>query len=281
MTAAECALLAGGGACFLLFLHRTLAPYFRARLDRAAVRTSAQLREELLFCSQSQTRHLLIAACAVPAAAATLAAGSAVWGIALGTAPAFLSGFAIRHFRRRRHRRIALQLPGFLEVLAGHVQAGHSLPEALQDSIPLLPRGIREEVSWIRQLIRVGTSLSDALSMWEQRLPCEEVSLLVRPLRIALETGSNVADLLARCKEILQAKLLMEGKLRSMTAQSRLQAAILTLLPFGFIAVLSRIDPAYLPRCLGTAPGIAILTAAALLQIAGWLVIRRIMAARA
>jgi tight adherence protein B len=280
MTAAEYALFAGGGACFLLFLHRTLAPFFRARLDRTAGRTAAQLREELLFCSQSQVRYLLMAACALPAAAATLAAGSVALGIALGTVPAFLSGFAVRHFRRRRHRRIALQLPGFLEVLAGHVQAGHSLPEALQDSIPLLPRGIREEVSWIRQSVRVGTSLPDALSMWERRVPCEEVSLLVRPLRIALETGSNVADLLARCREILQAKLLMEGKLRSMTAQSRLQAAVLTLLPFGFIAVLSRIDPAYLPRCLGTPPGIAILAAAAILQAAGWLVIRRIMTAR-
>lgn len=281
MAAAEYALFAAGWAFLLLFLHRTLAPFFRARLDRAVVRTSAQLREELLFCSPSQTRYLLLAACAILGVAAAVASRSVAWGVALATAPAFLSGLAVRHFRRRRRRKIALQLPGFLEVLVGHVQAGHSLPEALQDSVPLLSRGIREEVSWICQVTRLGTSTSEALSMWEQRLPCEEVFLLVRPLRIALQTGSNVADLLSRCREILQAKILMEGKLRSMTAQSRLQAAVLTLLPPGFMAVLSKVDPEYLPRCLGTAPGIAILAAAALLQVTGWLVIRRIMSVRA
>lgn len=280
MTAAEYALFAGGGACLLLFLRRTFAPFVRARLDGAAVRTSATLREELLFCSPSRSRHVLLAACAAPAAAAMLAAESIPWAVAAGLAPFFLSGFALRRFRRRRRRKIAMQLPGFLEILHAHVQAGHSLPEALLDSVPLLPRGIREEVSWIVQAIRVGTSVSDALSLWERRLPCEEVTLLVRPLRIALQTGSNVAGLLARCREILQAKLLMEGKVRAMTAQSRLQAAVLTLLPPGFIAVLSRIDPAYLERCLGTPAGLAILGAAALLQFTGWLVIRRIMSVR-
>ncbi len=72
----------------------------------------------------------------------------------------------------------------------------------------------------------------------------------------------------------------MEEKMRSMTAQARLQACVLTLLPPAFIALLSRVDPAFLPRCLGSAQGKAILAAAGILQALGWLTIRNILSAK-
>ena len=66
--------------------------------------------------------------------------------------------------------------------------------------------------------------------------------------------------------------------MRSMTAQARLQALVLTLLPPGFIAVLSKVDPEYLVRCRETDAGMTILAIAGALQFFGWLSIRRIMA---
>ena len=278
MTVLETLLLLGGVISLLLFLHRSAFPWLRGRLDRAAVSTSATLREELLFLSPSQARLALLALCAIPGICVAILVRSPWAGPAAGLACALFSGLLIRTYRNRRRKRIASQLPALLDILTGQLQAGHSLPESLQDAIPLLPRGVREEVAWIFQRIRIGTPVSEALTHWEKRLPCEEVVLFVRPLNSALSTGSDVANLLSRCRDILQAKLLVEGRLRSMTAQGRLQAIVLTLLPPGFILVLSRIDPEYLPRCLGTAPGLAILSVAAILQLLGWLCIRKIMA---
>ena len=171
------------------------------------------------------------------------------------------------------------QLPVFLEILAGHVKAGHSIPESLQETIRLLPSGIREEISWICQTIRLGKSLLDTLLVWEQRMACEEISLIVRPLRIALPAGGNLYDLLTRCRDILRAKTRQEEKMRSMTAQARFQALILTLLPPGFIVVLSKIEPEYLVRCRETGAGKTLLGIAGMMQILGWISIRRIMAA--
>jgi len=68
--------------------------------------------------------------------------------------------------------------------------------------------------------------------------------------------------------------------MRSMTAQARLQALVLTFLPLGFIAVLSKVDPEYLVRCRRTEAGMTILAIAGALQFLGWLSIRRIMAAK-
>lgn len=263
---------------FLFFLHRTAIPWISRRFDRAAAATSTTLREDFLFLSRNQASLALLLLCLLPGITVAILSRNGWIGFFAGFSCALLSGVILRTHRNRRRKKIVAQLPALLDILTGHLQAGHSLSEALKDSVVLLPRGIREEISWIFQKIQVGTPLPEALSLWESRIPTEEVLLVVRPLKSALSTGSDVANLLSRCSDILQAKQTMEGRLRSMTAQSRLQAVVLTLLPPGFILILSKIDPEYLPRCVGTAPGIALLSTAAVLQLAGWLCIRKIMA---
>ena len=263
---------------FLLYLYRTAIPWCVLRFDRAATTASSTLREDFLFLSKTHASIALLILCMVPGSAAMILFRNVWIGIGAGISSGLLSGAVLRAYRNRRRKKIVTQLPRLLDILSGHLRAGHSLSESLKDAVVLLPRGIREEISWIFQRVQVGTPLPEALTLWETRIPTEEVLLVVRPLKSALSTGSDVANLMTCCRDILQAKQAMEGRLRSMTAQSRLQAVVLTLLPPGFILVLAKVDPEYLPRCLGTAPGIALLSAAAVLLSAGWLCIRKIMA---
>ncbi|HEX9190959.1 MAG TPA: type II secretion system F family protein, partial [Candidatus Deferrimicrobiaceae bacterium] len=206
--------------------------------------------------------------------------GSAAAALIGGILPLLLSGMAVRAFRSRRKARILSRLPSLLDLLAGHMKAGHSLPSSLAETVPLLPPGIREEMGWVLQQARLGTPVADSLLAWEKRLGAEEVSLFVRPLRAALPGGVNVAELLEQTRDILRMRARMQEKLRSMTAQARLQAVVLTLLPPCFAAALSCIDPGYLPVLFGTLPGKAILVVVFFLLVAGWLVIRRILSTR-
>ncbi|HZD54787.1 MAG TPA: type II secretion system F family protein, partial [Candidatus Aquicultoraceae bacterium] len=219
----------------------------------------------------------LLAAGGVSAVAMIAATRDPVWAIGAGFVPACLCGVAVRLLQTRRRKRIVAQLAAFLDVLAAHVKAGHSIMESLVEAVPLLPSGIREEASWICQTTRLGTPLPDTLRLWEDRMRCEEVSLIVRPLLAAIPVGGNLCELLTRCRDVLRMKTRRAEKLRSMTAQARVQALVLTFLPVGFVAILSKIDPGYLSRCLETAVGKAILSVAGILQLLGWIVIRRIM----
>ncbi len=280
MTGLEHTLFAGGALLLALFFLRTAVPCVGRRFARTADSASRNLREEFLVLSPRQTMGVLLAAGGILAAISVLFVRDIVWALVLGTAPTLLSGLAVRRFRRRRRMKIVAQLPGLLDVLSGHARAGHSLQEALLESVPLLPSGIRQEIAWISQLVRLGTPLAEALLLWEQRIPCEEVSLAVRPLRLALPAGGDIVALLEQTRNILRARIRMDEKMRSMTAQARLQALVLTFLPPAFMAMLSRIDPAFLPRCTGSAPGKAILAVAAVLQILGWITIRKILAVK-
>jgi tight adherence protein B len=280
LNAAEAILLLAGVLLLVRFFLRTALPGFRRRFLQTADRRSADLREEFVPLAPGSVALGLGASSTASAGTALALTGSAAAAMVGGILPLLLSGMAVRAFRSRRRSRILSRLPILLDLLAGHMKAGHSLSESLAETVPLLPPGIREEMGWVLQQTRLGTPVADSLLAWERRLGAEEVSLFVRPLRVALPGGVNVADLLEQTRDILRMRARMREKLRSMTAQARLQAVVLTLLPAGFAAVLSLIDPGFLPNLFGTFPGKAILAAVSGLLVTGWLVIRTILSAR-
>jgi len=280
LRAVETVLLFAGVLLVARFFLRTALPGVRRRFLRTADRRSADLREEFVPLAPGSVALWLGGSATAAAGMALALTGSTAAATAGGLLPLMLSGMAVRAFRSRRRARILSRLPTLLDLLAGHMKAGHSLPESLAETVPLLPPGIREEMGWVLQQNRLGAPITDSLLAWERRIGAEEVSLFVRPLRVALPGGVNVAELLEQTRDILRMRARMREKLRSMTAQARLQAVVLTLLPPGFAAALSLIDPGFLPNLFGTLLGKAILGVVSVLLVTGWIVIRAILSTR-
>jgi tight adherence protein B len=277
MTVPEWASLMTGFALLSYFCIVSALPYAMKRVESIADRRSEQLKRDFLWWS---ARGLVAGFLATG-----IALGIATWRmvgnlpLALGSIaiPAMLSGLAVRHYKRVRLRKVTSQLPGFLDTLSGYIKAGHSLPEALAGSESLLPRGIREDVSWIVRMNRLGTPLSETFMAWEAKSPSPEMTLVARPLRISLSTGGNVVSLLERTRDVLRARQRQADKMKSMTAQARLQAIVLTLMPPLFLLVLSRMQEGFLEAMTGTPIGRLILVCAGILQLFGWLLIRKIL----
>jgi tight adherence protein B len=280
LTFAEGGIFVSGAALIARFLLQAALPKVRTRFVSAANRHSSDLREEFVDLPPARIAAALLVSAVVLAAAALVATRSLPVAAAAGGAPVFFAGIMIRWYRNRRKRSILSQLPSLLDLLSGHVRAGHSLSESLSETVPLLPPGIREEMAWVLQQNRLGTALPEALAVWEERIRSEETSLLVRPLRAAIPGGGNIVDLLDRTRDILRLRIRGTEKLRSMTAQARLQAFVLTLLPPAFAVALSEVDPGFFPNLLGTPQGKAILGIAFTLQVLGWVTIRKILSVR-
>jgi tight adherence protein B len=277
MNPLETVLFTLGTLVLALLATTSLFPAAVRRLEWIAGRRSEQLRRDFLFLSPERVMAVLLVPGAALGCFVWRATGSGWTFLPAAILPVVLSGAGVKRFRRRRITKVLAQLPGFLDTLAGNVRAGRSLPEALVGSVPLLPGGIREEAAWLVRLIRLGTPVPDALSAWEARLPSPEIVLAVRPLRIASSRGGNIASLLERTRDILRSRQRQREKMRSMTAQARLQAWVLTLLPPAFLLVLSGMEEGFLAAVTGTPAGRLLLAAAGTLQVCGWLLIRRIL----
>ncbi|MEW6720718.1 MAG: type II secretion system F family protein [Thermodesulfobacteriota bacterium] len=280
LTPAESAIFCLGAGLIVLFLFRTALPGISRRFASASSRHSDDLREEFIFLPPARIASGMLLSGFLCGIVALAMSGSPTAAAVSVAAPVLLAGTIVGWYRSRRRKTILSQLPVMLDLVAGHLKAGHSLVESLAETVPLLPRGIREEMAWLLQQNRLGTPLAEAFTLWERRIPSEDVSLFVRPLRAALPGGGNIVDLLERTVDILRRRIRTREKLRSMTAQARLQAIVLTLLPPSFAAVMSWIDPHFLHGLIGTPQGKAILSAAAVLQALGWLTIRKIVSVR-
>jgi len=280
LTPAEAVAFFLGAALIARFFLRSALPRAHSRFVSAANRHSDELREEFVMMPPARIAAVMLFSAVVLAGASFAATRSVAAAATFGATPALFAGLLIRWYRNRRKRSIISRLPTLLDLLSGHVRAGHSLPESLAETVPLLPAGIREEMAWVLQRNRLGTPLTEALAHWEERAGSEEISLLVRPLRAAIPGGGNIVDLLERTRDILRLRMRAGEKLRSMTAQARLQALVLTLLPPAFAAALSKIDPGFFPGLLGTPQGKAIMAIAFVLQFLGWITIRKILSVR-
>ena len=126
-------------------------------------------------------------------------------------------------------------------------------------------------------MLETGSSTEDALALVRENTKVPELAFLAMALDVQHRTGGSMEEMLETAMVSVNARLDLSRHLETQTAQARLSAHVVTILPFALLAVLSLMSPGFLdPLCSGPA-GWAVLMLAALLQIAGILMVRRIL----
>lgn len=251
-----------------------LAGYRRVFTERAHFR----LRELFLFVDPSRLFALNVAAMLLVGALVWALTRSMVLGAVVACLAALLPWIALRWLRARRLLKIEEQLPDALMVLAGGLRAGVSLTGAIAQLVREARPPIAQEFDLMLREQRLGVALDDALEHLNQRLPLQSVTLVVSAMRIATVTGGGLADTLERAAQTLRNKLAMEGKIRALTAQGKLQAIVVGALPFFLVLVLARMEPEAMSLLWTTRIGLATIVVVLTLQFFGVMLIRKIVA---
>lgn len=180
--------------------------------------------------------------------------------------------------RERRLHKFDSQLPDALLMLSGGLRAGLSLTGALQHLVEEGQAPLRQEMGLVLRENRLGLPLDAALNNLTRRVPTTTTILVVSAMRVANETGGGLAETLDRTSMTIRRKLQMEDKIRALTAQGRLQAWVVGMMPPALMLVLNQIDPASMSTLWTTPIGWLALGVIAMLEIAGVVLIRRITA---
>jgi tight adherence protein B len=179
--------------------------------------------------------------------------------------------------RTRRLARLRAQLPDAVMLVAGALRAGSSLPQSIAQAARELPSPAGREFDLVVREQRLGVGLDASMSGLERRAPLEEVTLFAAAVRIAQESGGNLAETLERLAETLRRKAAVEGKIDALTAQGRLQGWVMTALPVIVGAVLVVIEPQAMRPLWVTWQGWAVCAGIVALLALGLHVIRRIV----
>jgi tight adherence protein B len=179
--------------------------------------------------------------------------------------------------RRRRLQRYREQMPDLIALVAGGMRAGASLNGALSEVARQLPAPAGQEIALVLRQSRLGTTLDEAIGALEQRMPAEESVLLVSALRIGAQSGGSMAQTLESLADAVRRRLVLEKKIRALTAQGRMQAWIMGVLPFLVLLAMFAIDPHLVAIYFGTVIGWVVLGIVLVLQLSGGWMIRRIV----
>lgn len=273
------AVLASGCAvaCMLVALaaRATIARSAR-RYSRAVVSlTEQRLADLFVFLDARRVLRASLAAMLGVAALGTFT--SRPWLILLALAVPLAPQAGYRWLRRRRHRRIAAQLPDASLALAAALRSGSSLPQALGTLATRQARPIAQEFDLLTRKQRLGVPLDQALAEFAERVPGPEAALFVAAVRIARELGGNLAETLERLGEALRRKLALEARIRALTSQGKIQGLVVGLLPLFLLWVLTLLEPEAMKPLFATPGGWAVLGVLAVLETVGFLLIRRIV----
>jgi tight adherence protein B len=190
---------------------------------------------------------------------------------------AWLPGVYVRLKATRRIRALEAQLPAAIDHLTRAVRAGHPLSAGLQMLAEESPEPIAEEFRAVFEEQRWGMPFEDALLGLGDRIDLPDVRILITAVLVQREVGGNLAEILEKVSATMRARFTIRRQVRVYTAQGRMSGYVLAALPIVVGALISLINPTYMNPLFTHPIGKALLGFAMVLQLMGFLWIRRIV----
>lgn len=179
--------------------------------------------------------------------------------------------------RKRRKQRLQRQLPDAAVALATALRGGLSLSQALEQVVRHQPQPMAQEFSLMLREHRIGVSLDKALKAMSERVCIRDLDLLVSTLSIARDLGGGLAEALERYAASVRRRLTLEERIRALTAQGRLQGVVMGALPIFLAAALYFIDPLWMQPLFVTVAGWVTLGVILILEVTGFVLIKKIV----
>ena len=186
----------------------------------------------------------------------------------------------LRRARRQRLIKIEQQLPEAADFIARALRSGHSFTNVLQMVGSELPEPLCGEFRAAHEEINYGVPLNEALHNLAERIPLTDLRYLVIAVLIQRESGGNLAEILHNISHIIRERLKLVAQVRVLSAEGRMSAWILGLLPFVVIVLMSMTSPKYVSLLWTDPTGIKLLWYGAGMILIGVLWLRRVIRIR-
>ena len=208
------------------------------------------------------------------------ASGVAVTGSVAAALVAALLGVSVPFVyltsrRKKTERKLVQQFPQALEYIVRALRAGQSLDRAMQGVVSNFADPIAGEIRSVYDEISLGLPFSEAFRRFEARFPSlAEVKILSTALIVHRETGGNLVRILEVLSDNIRQRIRLASQLRASTAEVRVTAVILGLLPVGLLALFHMLNPDYIGVMFVHPLGRKMLVLACALELIGFAVMR-------
>lgn len=141
--------------------------------------------------------------------------------------------------RNRRADQVRRELPDALDMVSNSLTAGLTLPQVLMRNLEQFPPQVQDEFARVIYDTRLGFSVADAFDNMAERLKIKDVRMVAIASKIGIAHGGNLAESYRMLSTLLRDGLAFEEELKAMTTEGRMQALVMTALPFVLMLLLS------------------------------------------
>lgn len=179
--------------------------------------------------------------------------------------------------RAKRFQRFEEQMPEGIDILRRALKAGHPFSGALKLVADDMDDPIAKEFEITFADINYGNDVRRAMLGLLQRVPSVTVMAFVTAVMVQKETGGNLAEILDQIAKVIRSRFKFHRKVRTLSAEGRMSAWILTMVPLVLFAMIWFIAPDYLPAMLEEPEGRKAIGYAAVGVVIGITWLRRII----
>jgi tight adherence protein B len=201
----------------------------------------------------------------------------ALLAILLAVGAGSIPFFVISVKRQRRFSKFAEIFPDAIDMLARAVRAGHAFTTGLEMMSREMPEPLASEFRTTYEQQNFGMPIREALHNLSVRMPLPDVRFFVSALQIQRESGGNLAEILTNLAQVIRERFKILRQVRVYTAQGRMTLYILMALAPGFALIIFFANPKYLAPLWTDPLGRRWLVYAAILQVIGLMLTRKII----
>ncbi len=182
-----------------------------------------------------------------------------------------------RWLDQRRREKFNEQLPEALATMSNALRAGFSISQAFDSVVEQGEKPMCEEFAILQQQLRIGMSFADALESMSGRVGSDDLTLVTTAILISRKTGGNVTEIFDKISETIRGRMKIERKVRTLTAQGRMQGIIVSAMPVFLGVVMVVLKPKMMIPFVCSLTGAVSIGVMIVLITIGWLVIRKII----
>ena len=147
--------------------------------------------------------------------------------------------------RQRRIGRFAELLPDSIDVIVRGLRASYPLPAALDLVAKEMPDPVGTEFRLTSDEISFGQDIRAAIDNLYRRVGQEDLLFLIMAVNVQSQTGGNLAEILSSLSRLLRNRAKVKMKVRALSADGRMSAVVLSLIPFILFGLIALISPSY------------------------------------
>jgi tight adherence protein B len=175
----------------------------------------------------------------------------------------------LRSSLSKRADRLREQLPDVLTIMASSLRAGHSFLQSLDTVAKEIAPPAAAEFQRVVAEIRLGRPAEDALESLAVRVGSPDFKWAVLAVNIQREVGGNLAEILDTVADTLRERAMLRRQIKVLTAEGRLSAWVLGLLPFAIALYMYAVNPSYIGVLFDSVYGIIMIIVALVLLALG------------